>query len=106
MNKKWFAALAVAALFSTAGAVAQEKKATTLQPQQQGNLKQGQVKRGQMFNKIDTDKDGKISKAEADAAPKDKFSQNFAVIDKNQDNYLDKEELKAYRKEKKAEKKQ
>jgi len=55
------------------------------------------------FKKIDTDGDGKLSKAEVDAAAKDnkrlsKLSENFTAIDTNKDTYLDKDELKAYRK--------
>ena len=55
------------------------------------------------FKKIDTDGDGKFSKAEVDAASKDnkrlsKLKENFAAIDTNKDSFLDKDELKAYRK--------
>ncbi len=55
------------------------------------------------FKKIDTDGDGKLSKAEVDAAAKDnkrlsKLSENFTAIDTNKDSFLDKDELKAYRK--------
>jgi Ca2+-binding EF-hand superfamily protein len=99
MSKKWFTAFIVAALFSTAGAFAQEKKEVPALQQQPKNK---EVKKQEMYNKLDADKDGKISKDEADKGPKSKLSQNFAEIDKNKDNYLDKEELKAYRNEKKA----
>ena len=55
------------------------------------------------FKKIDTDGDGKFSKAEIDAASKDnkrlsKLKENFAAIDTNKDSFIDKDELKAYRK--------
>lgn len=55
------------------------------------------------FKKIDTDGDGKLSKAEVDAAAKDdkrvaKLKENFDAIDTNKDSFLDKEELQAYRK--------
>ncbi|MGF6929569.1 Ca2+-binding EF-hand superfamily protein [Chitinophaga sp. W2I13] len=65
------------------------------QPQQQD--------REGFFKKIDTDGDGKLSKAEVDSAAKDnkrlsRLSENFAAIDTNKDSFLDKDELKAYRK--------
>ncbi|HEY9260874.1 hypothetical protein [Chitinophaga sp.] len=55
------------------------------------------------FKKIDTNGDGKLSKAEVDAAAKDdkrvtKLKDNFDAIDANKDAFLDKEELQAYRK--------
>ena len=90
MNKKSLAAMLLIGLFSTAGAVAQEKTI--------GKKPDGE----KMFAKIDIDKDGKISVAEADKAPQGKIKENFAAIDTNKDNFIDKEELKAYRKEKKA----
>ncbi len=55
------------------------------------------------FKKIDTDGDGKFSKAEVNNASKDnkwlsKLKENFAAIDVNKDFFLDKDQLKAYRK--------
>ncbi len=54
----------------------------------------------EMFKKMDTDADGRISKAEAQKFKdgKTKMNENFAKIDKNKDSYLDKEELKEFRK--------
>jgi Ca2+-binding EF-hand superfamily protein len=59
--------------------------------------------REEFFKKIDTDGDGKLSKTEVDTAAKDnkrlsKLSENFAAIDTNKDSFIDKDELKAYRK--------
>ena len=69
------------------------------QPQQQ----QPQHDREGFFKKIDTDGDGKLSKTEVDAAAKDnqklsRLKDNFDAIDANKDSFIDKEELKAYRK--------
>jgi Ca2+-binding EF-hand superfamily protein len=50
-----------------------------------------------MFKKLDTDADGKISKAEADKAEKGMIKEKFTDIDTNKDEYIDKEELRAYR---------
>jgi Ca2+-binding EF-hand superfamily protein len=50
-----------------------------------------------MFKRLDTDADGKISKAEADKAEKGMIKEKFADIDTNKDEYINKEELKAYR---------
>jgi len=91
MNKKWLMVLMLGGIFTT-GAVAQER------------VSQTKPSGEKMIAKIDTDGDGKISKDEADKAPKGKLKENFATIDTNKDSYLDKEEIKAYRKEKKAEK--
>ncbi|MES2487885.1 MAG: EF-hand domain-containing protein [Bacteroidota bacterium] len=90
MNKKWLMVLMLGGIFTT-GAVAQEK------------VSEKKPAGEKMIAKVDTDSDGKISKDEADKAPKGKLKENFAAIDTNKDNYLDKEEIKAYRKEKKAE---
>ncbi|KOS07057.1 hypothetical protein AM493_14205 [Flavobacterium akiainvivens] len=91
MNKKVFALLLMAGLFTTAGAVAQEKviKGERLQ------------KAKDAFEDIDTDKDGKISKAEAEKGPKGYLNEHFAEIDTNKDNFVEKPELKAYLKDKK-----
>lgn len=43
---------------------------------------------------LDTDKDGKISKAEADAAERGKLSEHFDDVDSNADGYVDAAELK------------
>lgn len=69
---------------------------------QQPQQPQQQHDREGFFKKIDTDGDGKLSKAEVDAAAKDdkrvtKLKENFDAIDTNKDAFLDKDELKAYR---------
>lgn len=68
------------------------------QPQQPKQNHEG------FFKKVDTDGDGKLSKAEVDAAAsKDdnkglaKLKENFDAIDANKDGFIDKDELKAYR---------
>lgn len=99
MNKKFLGALMLAALFSTAGAMAQEKTA------EQPKAVKGEKLKKEAKHKIedlDTDKDGKISKDEAGKKPDGKLNKNFTAIDKNKDNYLDKDEMKAYKEEKKA----
>lgn len=71
---------------------------------QQPQQPQQQHDREGFFKKLDTDGDGKLSKAEVDAAAsKDekrlsKLKENFDAIDTNKDTFLDKDELKAYRK--------
>ena len=59
----------------------------------------------EMFNKLDTDGDGKKSKAEADKGERGKLKENFAAIDANGDGYLEKTELKAFRDKKREERK-
>ncbi len=98
MNKKAFAILVMAGLFSTAGALAQEKENTKVIGKSQ-TIQQGQ--KVDMFDRTDADKDGKISKAEADNS-KSKLKDKFADIDTNKDNFIDKDEMKAYRQNKKA----
>ncbi len=90
MKMKFLGMMMLTALFTTAGATAQEK----------GKKHDGKGK-GEMFAKLDTDSDGKISMAEAEKAPKGKLAENFTAIDTNKDSFLDKEELKAYREQKK-----
>jgi len=55
-------------------------------------------KKGHMMAKADTNKDKKISLAEAQAMERGKLAENFSAIDANSDGFLVKEELKAYRK--------
>src|SRR3546814_5891795 len=49
--------------------------------------------RGHGMMKLDADKDGRISKAEAAAEPK--FAERFAKMDFNQDGYVDRDDFKA-----------
>ena len=92
MKTKWLAAIMLVALFATTGANAQEK------------VTKGKPHHVKMFDTLDADKDGKLSKAEVDQSDKGKLKENFAAIDSNKDSFIDKAELKAYKKEKKAEK--
>jgi len=92
MNKKWLMVLMLASIFTTGQSFAQDKT---------GGKKPHENK----FKELDTNGDGKLSLAEAEKSPKGKLKENFAAIDTNKDSYLDKEELKAYKKEKKAHKK-
>ena len=49
--------------------------------------------RGGMFKKLDTDGDGRISRAEAQAAPR--LAANFDAIDANHDGFITPDEMKA-----------
>jgi Ca2+-binding EF-hand superfamily protein len=91
MNKKGLLVIMLISMFTTAQSFAQE--------QQDGN----KPKRENIFAKLDTDADGKLSKAEADKAEKGKLTENFTAIDANKDGFIDKPELKAYRDAKRAE---
>ncbi|KGO92728.1 hypothetical protein [Flavobacterium subsaxonicum] len=93
MNTKWLKVIMLAALFATEGVNAQEK------------VTKGKPDHVKMFATLDTNNDGKLSKAEVDKSDKNKFKENFATIDTNKDSYLDKAEVKAYKDKKKAEKK-
>ncbi|WP_291911835.1 hypothetical protein [Chitinophaga sp. CB10] len=91
MKQLFVAGLLMGATFFTVETYAQQPQ----QPQQD--------RREGFFKKIDTDNDGKLSKAEVDAAAKEdkrtsRLSENFAAIDANKDGFLTKEELQAYRK--------
>ncbi len=50
---------------------------------------------GKRFQKLDTDGDGRISRAEAQAAPK--LAEHFDAIDANKDGYITPDELAAAR---------
>lgn len=52
---------------------------------------------GAMFQKMDLDGDGRISKEEAQKSDRKRLQENFDVIDANKDGFLDKEELKTYK---------
>lgn len=51
----------------------------------------------ELFKKLDTDSDGKISKDEADKAEHKMLKEHFSDIDTNADGYITKEELKAFK---------
>jgi Ca2+-binding EF-hand superfamily protein len=91
MNRKWLMVVMLISMFTTVQSFAQDKE------------KRQRPDGGKMFATLDTDNDGKISVAEADKAQRGKLKENFVTIDTNKDNYLDKEELKAYREKRKAE---
>lgn len=55
---------------------------------QRGHGMRGAGKRGDRLRALDTDKDGRISRAEAEAG-KGGFAQRFAQMDVNQDGFLD-----------------
>jgi len=47
-----------------------------------------------VFEKLDTDKDGKISKEEVDKADRPRLKENFSKIDTDNDGFISKEEFK------------
>ncbi|HEX7558960.1 MAG TPA: EF-hand domain-containing protein, partial [Usitatibacter sp.] len=55
--------------------------------------KHGAKRSGAMLKKLDTDGDGRISRAEAQAAPR--LAANFDAIDANKDGFITMEELAA-----------
>lgn len=50
-----------------------------------------------MWQELDADKDGRLSKAEADAGKRGHLSTHFAEIDANQDGFVTREEMQAKR---------
>lgn len=96
MKKNVFKVMVLGAMLTGTAAFAQDDQQPLKQKDAGG--KNGQ----EMFIKLDADKDGKLSKAEVEKSGRAKFTENFATIDTNKDNYLDKEELAAYRKEQKG----
>lgn len=87
MTRKFLTVMMLGGMLATTGVYAQDK---TEKPKRDPE---------QMFNKLDADKDGKLSKEEVDKSEKGRLKENFTAIDTNKDTYLDKDELKAYRKE-------
>jgi Ca2+-binding EF-hand superfamily protein len=55
-----------------------------------------------MWQRLDSDADGRISRAEADAAKGGRLAENFATLDSNQDGFLTREELQAAKADKRA----
>lgn len=55
-----------------------------------------------VIKRLDTNNDGKISKAEADKAEEGKLKDHFAKVDANGDGFVDKTELETYWKNKQA----
>ncbi|MBX3257523.1 MAG: EF-hand domain-containing protein [Chitinophagaceae bacterium] len=51
----------------------------------------------ELFKKLDTDGDGKISKDEADKAEHKMIKDHFSEMDTNADDYISKEEFKAFK---------
>lgn len=83
-------------MFTTAQSFAQEVK--------REKLTGDRPRREDMFTKLDTDADGKLSQAEIEKSDKKFLKENFVTIDTNKDNFIDKAELKAYRDSRRAEK--
>ena len=83
-------AAAVAALLPLAAAVAQTPPAD--QGDQSSPPAQS-ARHGSSFDSLDTDKDGRISKAEAAADPN--VSQQFSRYDKNGNGYIERDEVTA-----------
>ena len=83
-------AAAVAALLPLAAAVAQTPPAD--QGDQSSPSAQS-ARHGSSFDSLDTDKDGRISKAEAAADPN--VSEQFSRYDKNGNGFIEKEEVSA-----------
>jgi hypothetical protein len=50
-----------------------------------------------MWQELDADKDGRLSKAEADAGKRGHLAEHFSSIDSNQDGFLTREEMQAKR---------
>ena len=94
MKNKFLMVAMLVGMFTTVQSFAQEVK----------EAKGEKPKRENMFTKLDTDADGKLSQAEIEKSDKKFLKENFAVIDTNKDNFIDKDELKAYRETRKAEK--
>ncbi len=94
------AALAIFALPSMADEpnASTDNSAATHKSQEkskQGKHEKMKEKMAKKFTKMDTDHDGKISLAEANAnAPR--LAEHFADIDKNGDGFVTKEEMKAH----------
>lgn len=51
----------------------------------------------EVVKRLDEDKDGKISKAEAENAPHGRLKEHFDMVDANKDSFVDAEELKRAR---------
>ncbi len=60
--------------------------------QQKGHGKN--INPDKVFEKLDADKDGKISKEEVDKADRPRMKENFSKIDADGDGFISKEELK------------
>lgn len=54
------------------------------------------------FKEMDKDGDGKLSKAEVGGSDRKGFIKNFGTADTNSDGYITKDELKAYKANRKA----
>jgi len=94
MNKKWLMVIMLVSIFTTAQSFAQEK-----QDRPKGDPEK-------MFKALDTDADGKLSKAEVEKAQRGRLKDNFDAIDTNKDTFLDRAEITAYREKQKSERKQ
>ncbi len=50
----------------------------------------------ELVKRLDTDKDGKISKAEAEVAPRGRLKEHFDKIDANEDGFIEAKELEDF----------
>lgn len=64
----------------------------TIHAQQKGRGKN--IDPDKVFEKLDADKDGKISKEEVDKADRPRLKENFSKIDADGDGFINKEEFK------------
>ncbi|MCA0396331.1 MAG: EF-hand domain-containing protein [Bacteroidetes bacterium] len=86
MHKKCTLALLLASSLVTVSALAQDNK----QPPPRRDPEE-------IFKKLDTNSDDKISKEEADKAAFKMIKDHFTDIDSNKDGYISKDEFKAFR---------
>jgi len=99
MKKQFLMVAMLIGMFTTAQSFAQVAEETKVD-----GPKGERPKREDMFTKLDSDADGKLSQAEIEKSDKKFLKENFVTIDTNKDNFIDKAELKAYRDNRKAEK--
>ncbi|MFP9112749.1 hypothetical protein ACLI1A_02335 [Flavobacterium sp. RHBU_3] len=94
MKNTLLRAMVLGCVLTAATGFAQDK--TTEKPQRNGE---------KMFEKLDADGDGKLSKDEVAKAERPMLKDKFDEIDTNKDKYLDKDELKAFREKQMANRK-
>ena len=87
--------LSIAALTLAAGAFAQAPTTPAAGATAPAKMAQPAAEKGKRFQKIDTNKDGMISRAEAAGNPR--LAKKFDAMDANKDGQLSKDELKAYK---------
>lgn len=100
--KKTILTVVALTTLATAGAYAQTPSktgTTTTAPAGQPSKKGGDKDN---FKEMDKNNDGKLSKAEVDGSNRKGFIKNFGAADTNADGYITKDELKAYKANRKA----